>query len=146
MAENRKRNLSEKEAIDKNPSVIEDDDDVWIGPMPHEAQKPKKKKVLEYEQVYLDNLPSAETYEYSYMHRDVIAHITVTKSGFIITASIDGHVKFWRKLEEAGIEFVKHFRSHLGNIEDVSASSNGEYYCTISNDKSVKVFDVVNFG
>ncbi|XP_014776144.1 peptidylprolyl isomerase domain and WD repeat-containing protein 1 [Octopus bimaculoides] len=101
--------------------------------------------LLEYEQVYLDNLPSAETYEYSYMHRDVIAHITVTKSGFIITASIDGHVKFWRKLEEAGIEFVKHFRSHLGNIEDVAASSNGEYYCTISNDKSVKVFDVVNF-
>lgn len=36
------------------------------------------------------------------------------RTGFIITASCDGHVKFWKKCEEAGIEFVKHFRSHLG--------------------------------
>jgi hypothetical protein len=34
-------------------------------------------------------------------------------SDFIITASVDGHVKFWKKQEE-GIEFVKHFRAHLG--------------------------------
>lgn len=33
---------------------------------------------------------------------------------FIVTASCDGHVKFWKKNEEEGIEFVKHFRSHLG--------------------------------
>lgn len=35
------------------------------------------------------------------------------RTDFIITASHDGHVKFWKKIEE-GIEFVKHFRSHLG--------------------------------
>ncbi len=35
--------------------------------------------VLEFEQVYLDNLPSAEGYEISYMHRDVVTHIAVTK-------------------------------------------------------------------
>lgn len=35
--------------------------------------------VLEYEKVYLDNLPSAESYEISYMHRDVITHVAVTK-------------------------------------------------------------------
>ena len=33
---------------------------------------------------------------------------------FIITASHDGHVKFWKKCEDDGIEFVKHYRSHLG--------------------------------
>jgi len=38
------------------------------------------------------------------------------RSDFIVTASCDGHVKFWKKKEEEGIEFVKHFRSHLGNI------------------------------
>ena len=27
---------------------------------------------------------------------------------------MDGHVKFWKKKEDEGIEFVKHFRSHLG--------------------------------
>lgn len=36
------------------------------------------------------------------------------RTDFIITASQDGHVKFWKKKEDQGIEFVKHFRSHLG--------------------------------
>jgi len=35
--------------------------------------------VLAYENVYLDNIPSAESYEQSYMHRDVISHVYVTK-------------------------------------------------------------------
>lgn len=60
----------------------------------------------------MENLPNSECYEKSYMHRDVITHIVVTKTDFIVTASVDGHVKFWKKMEE-GIEFVKHFRSHL---------------------------------
>ncbi|KAJ8305534.1 hypothetical protein KUTeg_016079 [Tegillarca granosa] len=122
-----------------------EDEDECIGPMPDEATKLKKRKVLEYEQVYLNNLPNAESYEKSYMHRDVVTHVAVAKTGFILTASCDGHVKFWKKNEEAGIEFVKHFRSHLGNIQDMSVSGNGELCCTISDDKSAKVFDVVNF-
>ena len=102
---------------------------------------------MKFESVYLDNLPSSESYELSYMHRDVITHVAVTKkyvekslqtnyfcyalslenyclnycvsyhfcrTNFIITASVDGHVKFWKKKEDEGIEFVKHFRSHLG--------------------------------
>lgn len=63
----------------------------------------------------------------------------------MITASVDGHVKFWKKMEH-GIEFVKHFRSHLGNIQDVAVNAMGTLFCTISNDQSIKVFDVVNFG
>jgi len=35
--------------------------------------------VLPYEKVYLDNLPCAEMYEKSYMHRDVITQTTCTK-------------------------------------------------------------------
>lgn len=35
--------------------------------------------VLEFERVYLDNLPSSAMYERSYMHRDVITHIVCTK-------------------------------------------------------------------
>ena len=34
---------------------------------------------LAYEQVYLENLPSAEMYERSYMHRDVITHTICTR-------------------------------------------------------------------
>lgn len=101
----------------KRPAKEEsDDDDGWIGPMPSESVAPvkaKKKKVLPYEKVYLENLPNAESYEKSYMHRDCISHVVVTKSDFVITGSVDGHIKFWKKDENGGIEFVKHFRSHL---------------------------------
>ncbi|MEE6458392.1 hypothetical protein FKM82_000276 [Ascaphus truei] len=83
-------------------------------------------------------------YERSYMHRDVITHIVCTKTDFIITASHDGHVKFWKKVEE-GIEFVKHFRSHLGVIESAAASAEGALFCSVGDDKAMKVFDVVNF-
>ncbi len=33
----------------------------------------------------------------------------------MVTGSQDGHVKFWKKQEE-GIEFVKHFRAHVGEL------------------------------
>ncbi|CAG7716905.1 unnamed protein product, partial [Allacma fusca] len=59
--------------------------------------------------------------------------------------SADGHIKFWKKQEE-GIEFVKHFRSHLGNIQAITINSTGTLLCSVSSDKSLKVFDVVNFG
>lgn len=71
--------------------------------------------MLDYEKLYLENLPDAECYEKSYMHRDIISHVVATRTDFVITASIDGHVKFWKKQEE-GIEFVKHFRSHLSKL------------------------------
>lgn len=116
-----------------------------IGPMPASAAKgAKKRKVLEYEKIYLSNLPSAEMYERSYMHRDVITHVACTKTDFILTASQDGHVKFWKKLED-GVEFVKHFRAHLGKIMDMSVSSDGQLLCTTADDRSLKIFDVVNF-
>lgn len=91
------------------------DSEGWVGPLPSEATVPqaKKRKTLEHEAIYLENLPLCETYEKSYMHRDVVTHVLVTKTDFLVTASCDGHVKFWKKME-TGIEFVKHFRSHLG--------------------------------
>lgn len=74
-------------------------------------------------------------YERSYMHRDIITQTVCTRSSslpsrlvravcatcctmycrtdFLVTASVDGHVKFWKK-QEQGVEFVKHFRAHLG--------------------------------
>eukprot|EP00122_Pirum_gemmata_P004783 Pgem_evm1s4358 len=47
------------------------------------------------------------------MHRDVISHVLVTpKTNFVVTASQDGHLKFWKKCE-GGIEFVKHYKCHV---------------------------------
>ncbi|XP_069348154.1 peptidylprolyl isomerase domain and WD repeat-containing protein 1 isoform X1 [Eulemur rufifrons] len=131
-------------AVTESQENDEENEERWVGPLPVEATLAKKRKVLEFERVYLDNLPSASMYERSYMHRDVITHVVCTKTDFIITASHDGHVKFWKKIEE-GIEFVKHFRSHLGIIESIAVSSEGALFCSVGDDKAMKVFDVVNF-
>uniref|UniRef100_A0A0K2TGM7 peptidylprolyl isomerase n=1 Tax=Lepeophtheirus salmonis TaxID=72036 RepID=A0A0K2TGM7_LEPSM len=124
----------------------EDDEDDWIGPLPSEASVKKRPKILEYEETYLKNLPCAESYEKSFMHRDSVLFTCVTASDFVITASVDGHVKFWKK-HIYSIEFVKHFRAHLGSIADISVNNpSGTLLATISlQDEQCKVFDVVNF-
>ncbi|XP_044020804.1 peptidylprolyl isomerase domain and WD repeat-containing protein 1 isoform X1 [Aphidius gifuensis] len=134
MNDNRKRGNNDND----------DSDSEWIGPTPSEAAPIKKQKVLDHEQVFVDNLPSCECYEKSYMHRDVITNIVVTKTNFVITASSDGFVKFWKKQEEL-IEFVKHYRAHVMPIQGLAASHNGVYAATISLDEMMKVFDVINF-
>ncbi|ORX83909.1 peptidyl-prolyl cis-trans isomerase cyp15 [Basidiobolus meristosporus CBS 931.73] len=119
-----------------------------IGPLPPssaEIAPKKKRKVLAHEKLYLDQLPSSDMYERSFMHRDVLNNVVVTSTDFLITTSVDGHLKFWKKTEK-GIEFVKHFRAHLGAITGVSISADGLLFATISVDKSLKVFDVINFA
>eukprot|EP00026_Physarum_polycephalum_P001078 Phypoly_transcript_01079.p1 GENE.Phypoly_transcript_01079~~Phypoly_transcript_01079.p1 ORF type:complete len:623 (+),score=105.08 Phypoly_transcript_01079:1835-3703(+) len=106
--------------------------------------KPKKQKVLKFEQLYTEHLPNAEMYEKSYMHRDIVTHLAVSKTDFVITASVDGHVKFWKKQPE-GIEFVKHYRAHLGPICGLAISADGLLMATISLDQQLKVYDVINF-
>jgi len=134
------RTDNEKTAGDNSDS----DSDDMVGPSLTDAVPQKKKRVLEYEKVYLDNLPSGETYEKSFMHRDVVTLLKVTPTDFILTASADGHLKFWKKLE-VGIEFVKHFRAHLGTVQDMAVNVTGALLATIGTDKAVKVFDIVNF-
>lgn len=71
---------------------------------------------LEHEQEYLQALPSAEMYEKSYMHRDVVTHAAVSSDAdFIITGSSDGRIKFWKKRPK-DVEFAKHFRAHISAI------------------------------
>lgn len=67
------------------------------------------------------------------------------RTDFLITTSVDGHLKLWKKQEE-GIEFVKHYRAHLVPIISIAASADGQHFASIAEDGSVKVFDVVNFG
>lgn len=123
-------------------SVAEDDDGPMIGPGLAAHRRPKRP--LRFEQAFLESLPCANMYEKSYMHRDVVTHVAVSAADFFVTGSADGHIKFWKK-KPIGIEFAKHFRSHLGPIEGLAVSADGLFCCTISNDKSVKVYDVVNY-
>ncbi|KAJ2521441.1 Peptidyl-prolyl cis-trans isomerase cyp15 [Coemansia sp. RSA 2049] len=92
----------------------------------------------------LECLPSASMYEKSYMHRDNVTYASVTKTGFVITMSADGRVKFWKKRDK-GIEFVKTFRAHLGLITAFAVSVDGQMLATASADRTVKIFDIVNF-
>jgi WD40 repeat protein len=68
----------------------------------------------------------------------------VAKSDFFITASMDGHVKFWKKMPE-GIEFVKHFWAHTAPVDGMAVSHDGSLLATVSRDGTAKVFDILTF-
>jgi peptidylprolyl isomerase domain and WD repeat-containing protein 1 len=59
------KSLKRSHSVDEDEA--DDSDEGWIGPMPSEAAPQKKKKVLEHEKIFLENLPCAESYERSYM-------------------------------------------------------------------------------
>ena len=80
------------------------------------------------------------------MHKDQLSFVTVTPStDFLITSSLDGVVKFWKKVA-VGIESVKEFRAHIGEIKNVSVSQDGCSFATAGADKTIKIFDVITFG
>jgi len=67
------------------------------------------------------------------------------RTGYLVTASIDGHVKLWKK-QEQGIEFVKQYRAHLSTVVGISASSDGQLFASVAEDGTAKVFDILNYG
>ncbi|CAH9072697.1 unnamed protein product [Cuscuta europaea] len=135
-------NGNELSALSPETKVEETDEGPVIGPGP--APRARPKRPLQFEEAYLDSLPCANLYEKSYMHRDVVTHVVVSSADFFVSGSADGHLKFWKK-KPSGVEFAKHFRSHLGPIEGLAVSTDGMLCCTISNDRSVKIYDVVNY-
>ncbi|KAG9253270.1 cyclophilin-type peptidyl-prolyl cis-trans isomerase [Emericellopsis atlantica] len=120
------------------------DDD--MGPqLPSAAAPKKKRRVLRHEKLYVAALPKSQRYSRSLMHKDQILFANWTPSTeFLITSSIDGVVKFWKKIAQ-GIEFVKEFKAHNGEIKGVSVSQDGRNFATAGADETVKIFDVVTF-
>ena len=128
------------------PPVDASSSDDDIGPQLPSAAPKKKRRVLPYEKLYISALPSASRYAKSLMHKDQLSVVTITPStDCLITSSIDGVVKFWKKVLD-GVEFVKEFRAHTGAITAVSASADGRSFATAGEDKTIKIFDVVTFG
>ena len=106
----------------------------------------KKRRKLPFEKVYVTALPASPRYSKSLMHKEQLSFVTVTPfTDFVITSSIDGVVKFWKKMAD-GIEFVKEFRAHPGEISSTSLSADGRSFATAGTDKTVKIFDVITFG
>ncbi|MCJ1286892.1 hypothetical protein MMC26_006238 [Xylographa opegraphella] len=116
-----------------------------IGPaLPSSAPKKKRRK-LPYEKLYISALPSSGRYSKSLMHKEQLSFVTMAPlTDFLITSSVDGVVKFWKK-DAVGIEFVKEFKAHAGEIRSVSVSQDGRSFATAGVDNTVKIFDVVTF-
>jgi peptidylprolyl isomerase domain and WD repeat-containing protein 1 len=79
------------------------------------------------------------------MSGPVVLTTLINRTNFLITTSVDGHIKFWQK-QESGIEFVKHYRAHMQPVTGISASADGQLFASISEDGNAKVFDIMNFG
>ncbi len=127
-----------------NQSSTESSDDDMGPQLPTQAPK-KKRRVLPYEKLYISALPSSPRYSKSLMHKDQLSFVTVTPlTDFVITSSIDGYVKFWKKVSD-GLDFVKEFRAHPGEIKSVSVSADGRSFATAGADKTIKIFDVITF-
>lgn len=126
-----------------NDSSSDDD----FGPALPSADAPKKKRrKLPFEKVYVNALPASPRYSKSLMHKDQLSFVTMSPhTDFLITSSIDGFVKFWKKMA-VGVEFVKEFRAHNGEVRSVSVSADGRSFATTGADKTVKLFDVITFG
>lgn len=128
---------------DDETDASSDDDD--IGPALPSAAPKKKRRKLPYEKLYIAALPTSPRYSKSLMHKDQLCfNIFTPHTDFLITSSVDGYVKFWKKVA-GGIEFVKEFRAHTGEIKSVNVSADGRSFATAGADGTVKLFDVITF-
>ncbi|KAI9745684.1 MAG: hypothetical protein M1818_001218 [Claussenomyces sp. TS43310] len=140
-----KRSRADLEATAPQDGDASSSSDDSIGPaLPSAAPKKKKRRKLPYEKLYLSALPTSARYSKSLMHKEQLAFLTMTSTDFLITSSVDGVIKFWKKGSE-GVEFVKEFKAHIGAIKSVSVSADGRSFATAGEDKSIKIFDVITF-
>lgn len=67
-----------------------------------------------------------------------------SKVNHVVTVSVDGHVKLWRKVFRL-IDFSKHFRAHTGIITCAAFNESHERLITVSPaDRTLKIFDILN--
>ncbi|KAK7202572.1 peptidyl-prolyl cis-trans isomerase [Myxozyma melibiosi] len=156
------RKRSAEDVVDRSDADESSSDDDFGPKLPSAAgpsttaDRRKKRRVLKHESAYLRALPSFERYTRSYMHRKPLALTRVSAStNFVLTLSIDGVLKFWKK-KASGIEFVKQFQAHAAPPSSSAAaeesvvvggevSADGKMFASIGTDRTIKIFDVVNF-
>ncbi|KAI9728954.1 MAG: hypothetical protein M1828_000039 [Chrysothrix sp. TS-e1954] len=136
-------------SLDETLTMIDDasSSDEDIGPiLPSEGPPKKKRRTLAHESLYVAALPCSTRYAKSLMHKDQLAFVTVVpQSDFLITASVDGQVSFWKVGGAEQVEFVKEFKAHAGEIKDVACSWDGRNFASCGADKTVKIWDVGTF-
>ena len=113
------------------------------------------------------DVPRSNHYEVSYLHRSTVTRaVCSTKHGYVLTASEDGCVKFWKRLssssggaEAAGtgsgggggppsrcLEFVKSYTAHIGPVLAlVMSQPEGDTAASVGQDGTIKLYDVGTF-
>ncbi|KAI1436344.1 cyclophilin-type peptidyl-prolyl cis-trans isomerase [Xylaria sp. CBS 124048] len=135
---------SRDDSVERDSGSDGDSSDDDMGPQLPSAAPKKKRRVLQHEKLYVDALPKSLRYSKSLMHKEQLSFVTTTRTEFLITSSVDGVVKFWKKVAQ-GIEFVKEFKAHKGAINSVSVSHDGRSFATAGADNTIKIFDVISF-
>lgn len=127
-------------------TCLESSSDDDLGPaLPTTAPKKKKRK-LPYEKLYISALPASPRYFKSLMHREQLSFVRITPhTDFLVTTSNDGVVKFWKKSND-GVEFVKEYKAHNGEITSISVSQDGRSLATAGVDSTLKIFDITSYG
>ena len=133
-----------------------------------EQEQPIKKKRRQ--QALWQEIPTSSQYHVSLMHRDVVTHVVSSqKHGYVVTASQDGVVKFWKRVSvdqqkeekdatkdanaaaapavvsQQCLEFVKSFTAHVGAVLNLVVSHEGDTVVSVGIDRVIKVYDVSTF-
>jgi len=125
-----------------------DDDDDDFGPSPVAPRAPSPHALAI--SAALAELPDKEMYEKSWMHRDRVLHIVVTGEAtqFVVTASADGQVKFWKLSSSGVLEFVKTYNAHRGAPSGLACSADGEHLvstCASADERALRFYLVRSF-
>jgi peptidylprolyl isomerase domain and WD repeat-containing protein 1 len=148
---------------DDNLPDKHNNDDEQIKEVDEEETMVKKKMVPEF---HNQEIPGSSHYHVSWMHaKTVIATVTSMKHGYVVTASHDGCVKFWKRLQvdkegDSGtgdqnsqqqqqqpcLEFCKSFTAHAaGTVQALAMDEAGDTCVSVGSDGLLKFYDVSTF-
>jgi len=96
------------------------------------------------------DIPTSSHYKVSLAHRQVVTKvITSLKHGYVVTASDDGIVKFWKRQpadSSETLEFVKSFTAHIGSVLALAVSHDGgDTAVSVGSDNCMKLYDISTF-
>ncbi|CAB9499845.1 Peptidylprolyl isomerase domain and WD repeat-containing protein 1 [Seminavis robusta] len=149
---------------DRTKRVKRELDEEDKGPDTHVSSTTTKKKKKRPLPDFRD-IPTPGHYQVSFMHRSVVTHvITSWKHAYVVTASSDGIVKFWKRTQvvppetkgddlkkDKGstpcLEFVKSFTAHVGPVSALVMEEVDADVCVSvgHQDGIIKLYDVSTF-